>query len=138
MIDVLSTKAQAEFGVTLPRDYVTFMRNYPKVLEETKVDFGRVQEPISKRYFLQDVEAILAINRDIRKALPIDGEVIWTYRFFIIGETDGGDCYAMDCDAEGSAVFCWNHEEHIFEPLSESVVAFADFIVNDVRKWNEE
>jgi hypothetical protein len=127
---------ETEFGITLPRDYVAFMRSYPRVLDETKAIFGpKDHDPISVRYFLKSNDRVVALNREIREALSA-GPVTWPQRFFIIGMTDGGDFYSIDCDAGGSAVSCWNHEEDIFEPIAEDVHAFAEFLIKDVREWN--
>jgi hypothetical protein len=128
---------ESEFGVTLPADYVRFMRDYPKLLDDTKCKFGaESEEAISARYFLKSADAVLEENRMIRRALAGEGPAKWPQSFFAIGANDIGDIYAIDCDAGGSAVTCWNHEEDVFEPVAESVVKFADHLVVEVLEWN--
>lgn len=140
MTDEFQKRISDEFGVTLPFCYVAFMRSYPPELEATKLDLGRCQEAISERYFLKAPEGIAELNRGVR--VPgvewVEGEIGWPARFFVIGDDECGNYYAIDTDSDACTVHFYNHELGRFTVRAESLRAFADQMIEETLAFNQE
>jgi hypothetical protein len=140
MNDDYLTHIKDEFGVTLPASYIEFMRNYPPKLETTKLDLGSCQEAISERVFLKSPEKIFKLNRDVR-TLGVswlkDGSG-WPSHFFVIGDDDCGNYYAIDTKSDSGTVHFYNHEVASFTHQAESFQAFANQKIEETLEYNRD
>ena len=129
-----------EFGVSLPPSYVAFMENYPTELETTKLNLGWCQEAISDRYFLKSHDRIVELNRVVRTpgvSWLEDGSG-WPARFFVIGDDDCGNYFAIDTETETGAVYFYDHEVASFALRADSLKAFADQMIGETLEFNRE
>ena len=130
---------KAEFGITLPDDYVKFMRNYPEELEATKLDLGWCKEAISERCFLKNPERILKFNRDVRTpniSWLKDGSG-WPPRFFVIGDDDCGNYFAINAEEKETAVLFYDHELASFSAKADSLESFKSLMIQETLEFNE-
>lgn len=129
-----------EFGVALPASYVAFMQNYPSELETTKLNLSGCQEAISERYFLKSPERIAEINRIVRTpgvSWLRDGSG-WPNCFFVIGDDDCGNYFAIDTEADTGGVHFYDHEVAAIALRADSLRAFADQMIEQTLEFNRE
>lgn len=112
MTDDYLDSVKREFGLTLPPAYVAFMRSYPQELETTKLELGWCQEAIAERHFLKSPEKVAELNRGVRVpgvSWLQDGSG-WPARFWVIGDDQCGNYYAIDTGIDSGAVHFYDHE----------------------------
>jgi len=129
-----------EFGVSLPASFVAFMQDYPSELETTKLNLGWCQEAVSERYFLKSPDRIAELNRIVRTpgvSWLEDGNG-WPTRFFVIGDDDCGNYFAIDTETDTGAVHFYDHEVASFALRAGSLRAFADEMIEETLDFNRE
>ncbi len=129
----------ARFSLQLPVAYVEFLLSFPAELEHTKLNLGWCQEAISDRYLRKAPESIAELNDDVRApGVPwIDDDGPWPNHFFVIGDDQCGNYYAIDIRADDAAVFFYDHDEGSFTLEHESLEAFARHLVQKTCDFNE-
>jgi hypothetical protein len=104
---------ESRLGVKLPRFYVDFVTNDPK-LRDGRVDGAKVYN---------DPRKIIAKNEHVHRTWL--GEATWPDHFFAIGESLCGDPYAIRLDGQSEAVFRGNQERGEFQESARSLRAFV-------------
>jgi hypothetical protein len=130
---------QRTFGLHLPLGYVAFILNYPERLKAIKTDLGWKQESPADRQLLSEYEPVKRVNELVR--LPNtpwtkdDGP--WPASYFVIGDDETGNYWCLDTNKTDDAVLFYDHERGTFDEQAKSVMEFAGWLVQEIRKWNE-
>ena len=132
-------RVEEALDVKLPAPFRTFMLNYPDVLVLTKTDLGNRQESISEREFLNSADSMIHLNKDVRldDDWTVDGGP-WPQKYFVIGDDECGDYYAIDLVNFDGRVYFYEHETGEFEHSANSLADFVDTLVRDVVEFNRE
>ena len=113
---------QLKTGLTLPKYYVEFITNYPKILSETEApDYGLLDNP----------EEIIEQNIDVRKN-GYFGEK-WPERYFIIGHNGCGDYYVVNLNSSEFSVGFSDHEKMECNLYAESQEEFISKLLTEME-----
>jgi hypothetical protein len=133
-------RVEGRLGVKLPERYREFMLKYPQSLQETKLELSWIQEPISDRYFRNNAEAIISLNEDVR--LPgtpwMEDDGPWPDRFFVIGDDQCGNYYAVDLDSDGHGIWFYDHDIGEFARQHDTLEEFEKCLVKEIEELNRE
>jgi hypothetical protein len=134
-LDVL----EAQLRVELPLAYKKFLLAYPTRLSELRRDMGWKQESPADRELLNDPWQLLKDNHCVRMPRTpwTDNHGPWPDRYFVIGNNECGDYWALDLSEPSTRVYFYDHERGIFAMQSDSVQDFADWLADDVENWNQ-
>jgi len=140
MDDAYLARVRDEFGLALPAQCVAFMRAFPSELRTTKLDLSWCQEPISERYFLESSDQVFELNQRVRTpGVPwLEDDGPWPNRFFVIGDDQCGNYYAIDTDAENAAVYFYDHETGRIDQEADGLRAYADKRIQETLDFNEK
>jgi hypothetical protein len=126
--------------IKLPDKYREFMLAYPAQLVDTKLNLSWTQEPISERFFRNRPQALVELNQVVR--LPgtpwVDEDGPWPDRFFVIGDDQCGNYYAIDLESDGQEVWFYDHELGKFRVEQPSLQAFARQLIRETEEFNRE
>jgi hypothetical protein len=132
---------ESRLGVTLPQEYSTFLLAYPQTLLDTTLDLGWKHEPPSERQFRNSPAAIIEYNEDARRDdgtpwTTDDGP--WPHRWFIIGDDQCGNYWCVDLREEERGVWFYDHDTGEFTAQAPSLHAYAEWVLEEIRAFNEE
>jgi hypothetical protein len=134
------TELERVFGLALPEPYRQFLLNYPVKLLETKLDLGWTKESPGDRQLRNDVSGLAQLNRCVR--LPntpwTEDDGPWPEFFFVIGDDQCGNYWAVDTRHQDAAVYFYDHELGKFEKQHDSLEKFADGLLKEIREFNEK
>jgi hypothetical protein len=125
-------------GFPLPEHYKRFMLNYPPELLQAKpADW----DPITDWEFADNPRRIVQMNQYVRKQPPghfvDDGP--WPERFFVIGEEEGGNYYAIDRSGEDERVWMCHHEDGQLAPMfTQTLEEFSEWLIDYFWQFKEE
>ncbi len=125
--------------VTLPQPYVDLLLGYPLALEENGFHFGDGFEPLSKRFFVKDIDRLIELNESARNpaaAEPLAHEARWPAHLVVIGENAGGDYYLLDTGSDRAAVLFFNRQIGTLEPCADSPESFIERILHQAEEFN--
>lgn len=56
-------RLEGALKVTLPQRYAELLLQYPLALDESEFHFGDGFEPLSKRFFVKDIDRLVELNK---------------------------------------------------------------------------
>ena len=115
------------------------MQSYPPELEQTKLDLGWCQEAIADRYFRKAHGSIEQLNDDVRTpGVPwTEGDGPWPNHFFVIGDDQCGNYYAVEAREGGGQVFFYDHDLGTFALAHETLEAFGQHLIRETLDFND-
>lgn len=123
--------------VTLPQPYVDLLLRYPLALEENGFQFGDGFEPLSKRFFVKDIDRLIKLNETVGAAGErLAAGVPWRAHLVAIGENAGGDYYLLDTGSDLAAVLFFNCQSGALDPCADSLEGFIARILHQAEEFN--
>jgi|GEM_PF-2265683 len=102
-------RLEGALKVTLPQCYTELLLRYPAAFEENGFHFGDGFEPLSKRFFVKDIDRLIELNETAGAAGErLADEAPWPAHLFAIGENAGGDYYLLDLGSVIGRVLFFN------------------------------
>ncbi|MGH8531201.1 MAG: SMI1/KNR4 family protein [Gammaproteobacteria bacterium] len=133
-------RLEAALKVTLPQRYTELLLRYPLALDENGFHFGDDFEPLSKRFFVKDIDRLIELNETARNpaaaAERLAHEAPWPAHLVVIGENAGGDYYLLDAGAGVSAVLFFNRGIGALEPCADSLDHYIERILHQAEEFN--
>ncbi len=123
------TDIEQALGFELPNYYKQFILEYPMSLLAAK---PRGWKPITDWEFANNPHRIIEMNRFVRS--QEDGYFLengpWPDRYFVIGEEEAGNYYAIDRDSSDQTVFMFHHEDGEIEAThAKSLAEFREWMI---------
>jgi len=130
---------QVMLGVRLPEDYQKVLLAYPQWLSILRRDMGWKQESPADRELLNDPWQLLKDNHCVRMLRTpwTEDDGPWPDRYFVVGNNECGDYWTLNLSEPGSSIYFYDHEKGLFTKQFDTVDAFADWLAQDIKKWNE-
>lgn len=120
-------KLEREFGVSLPKDYVAFLSNYPVDLDEVNEDAGNV-EAASDLYILNSADRLQSFNEEVRDPEMTFPDDPWPKHLFVIGHDGCGNYYAIDTTKEKGAIWLFDGDDLEFQHVSADIAEFDAYV----------
>ena len=133
-------RLEKRLKLRLPPAYRSFLLNYPSILIETKTDLGWCHESLSDRKLRFNIDELIYYNESVRApGTPwTEGDGPWPDQYFVIGDDQSGNYWAIDVTSPGEAVFFYDHDLGKFQLEHKTIKAFVDHLVRSTEKWNKE
>jgi len=130
MTNDVGKRASMEFGISLPKEYLEFLRKHSDRIERLSFDYGAGPEPVSLRQFLCSPGRLIALNRRFRASWRnFDPDKPTNYGlFWAIGETIGGDCYLIAISDPKVRVHFCDHETGDSWQICRSLRGFCQYL----------
>ena len=133
-------RIERELAVTLPQYFRNFLADFPLSLIDAKTDLGWKQEAPADREFRNDPDQIIYWNRHVRHAgTPwTDDDGPWPEKYFVIGDDECGNFWAIDLESDDEAVWFYDHDCGRFERQCDSLPAFQAALLKKIAEFNAE
>lgn len=130
-------RLEAVLKVTLPQRYTELLLRYPLALDETGFHFGNGFEPLSKRFFVKDIDRLIELNEAVGAGGErLADEAPWPGHLVVIGENAGGDYYLLDAGSGIGAVLFFNRQGGAIEPCADSLDHYIERILHQAQEFN--
>lgn len=130
-------RLEGALKVTLPQRYTELLLRYPAAFEENGFHFGDGFEPLSKRFFVKDIDRLIELNETAGAAGErLADEAPWPAHLFAIGENAGGDYYLLDLGSVIGRVLFFNRQIGTLEPCADSLEGFIERILHQAEEFN--
>lgn len=130
-------RVEALLEVTLPQCYIELLLRYPTALDEHGFHFGDGFEPLSKRFFVKDIDRLIELNAAVRAGGPKSaGAPAWPGHLVVVGENLGEDYYLLDTASCRGTVLIFNSKSGMLETWANSLEAYIERIRHLADEFN--